>query len=68
MGSCGETMPDEEIRMTPLKPMRLTIIVEFLDGLSDLAQQDVKQEVHDLKDRLYLGKIVKAELVALKHA
>jgi len=43
--------------------MRLTIVVEFPNGLSDRAQQDVKQEIQDLKERLYLGTIVKAELV-----
>lgn len=48
-----------------MKPMRLTIVVEFPDGLSDRAQQDVKREVHDFKESLYLGTMVKAELVTL---
>lgn len=44
-------------------PMKLTIVVEFPENLSERAQQEVKEVVQELKDTFYLGKIVKAELV-----
>lgn len=54
--------------MNALRPMTLTIVVEFPNGLSDRAQQLVKEEIHEFKDRLHVGamvKMVKAELVTL---
>lgn len=43
--------------------MKLTIVVEFPNDLSERAQQELKQAVQDLKEAIYLGKVVKAELV-----
>lgn len=43
--------------------MKLTIVVEFPNELSEPAQRDVARAVEELKESLYLGKIVKAELV-----
>lgn len=43
--------------------MKLTIVVEFPNDLSPRAQQEVKRAVQELKETLYLGNVVKADLV-----
>lgn len=45
------------------RPMVLTIVVEFPDGLSEIGQQDMKRAIQSFKEDLYVGKMVKASLV-----